>query len=129
MKGRKKSKFADVTMKVAPIFFAVAIALCALFLIIGEIIAPSESRMDDSDWKLFEADWYQVTDTGERVPVTVPGTIDAQWGEVVTLVTKLPDDVVKGDNLCFHLIWQDAKLYVDGELRESYDTTETRPFG
>ncbi len=129
MKEKRKGRFTDVTMKLAPLFFSVAIAFCVLFLLIGEMIAPSERDYQDNHYGVFETQWYQITALGEREEVTMPGKVDAEWGETTTIVTILPDTIVKGENICFRLIWQDAKVYIDDELRAVYDTKDTRPFG
>jgi len=49
--------------------------------------------------------------------------------EVVELVTTLPQNLYDRQMLCFRTIWQDVDIYVDGELRQSYTTKDSRPFG
>lgn len=124
-KGNMLGKF----LKLARVMFGVATVLVFLYFIVGEIVAPSEQGETKIDSRLFEAQWEQVLENGERVPVEVPGKVDAEYGEVVTFVTTLPDEIEAEESLCFRLIWQDADIYVDGELRQHYTTKDTRPFG
>ena len=64
-----------------------------------------------------------------QVYAEVPGKVPAEHGEVVTLVTTLPENIYDRETLCFRTIWQDVDIYIDGELRESYNTKASRPFG
>ena len=113
----------------APCFFLIAFLGMLAFLCIGQMIMPDERDMMVTECDEFESQWQQILENGERVDVEFPGKIDAQWGELVTIVTTLPDDLYNGQSICFRPIWQDVDIYVDGELRESYTTAHTRPFG
>ena len=113
----------------AQAFFGVATFLIFAFLIIGGFVYPDERDAIKTDCRVFEAEWEQVKETGERIPVSVPGTVPAEYGEVVTLKTKLPEKIENGENLCFWVIWQDVDIYVGDELRVSYSTENSRPFG
>ncbi len=110
-------------------FFSIAMISVFVFFIIGQFVYPSERDSYTADCKPFDAEWVQVLDTGERVPVEVPGKVEAEYGELVTLETTVPEGIVKGDCICFRTIWQDLYVYVGDELRISYNTESTRPFG
>jgi len=129
MSTKEKRSISGMFLKLAQIIFGVATALVFLYFIVGEIVAPSEQGETKIESRVFEAKWEQVLENGERIPAEVPGKVDAEHGEVVTLVTTLPEEIEEEENICFRLIWQDAEFYVDGELRESYTTKDTRPFG
>lgn len=129
MEKKKRFSILDKCVDWAPSFFLTAIVLCFAFLAIGEIIFPDEKEPMDSYYEEFDVQWYQELPDGEHIAVEVPGRIDAEWGEVVTLVTTIPEDVSKGDYVCFRPIWQDLIIYVDGEPRQIHNTEETRPFG
>ena len=126
---KKKNNLQTRQIHFAKLFFAVATAFILLFLIIGEMVAPSETDKIHSDWKEFTGPWKQVMEDGEKKAVELPGKVEADYGEEVTLVSKLPKDIQNGDNICFRPIWQDVEVYVDGELRLSYNTKSSRPFG
>lgn len=119
----------SLLIKISQIFFGMAIFCVFAFLIIGQIVMPSERDMMQTDFQLFGDGWSQVLENGEKVPVSFPGKVQAEYGEVVTLTATLPDDIYNGQNLCFRTVWQDAEIYIDGELRKSYTTEDTRPFG
>ena len=111
------------------IFFGVALFLIFLFLILGEIVLPDERDTRNLECEFFEASWQQVLENGEKIPVQVPGRIDAEWGEVITIITTLPEHIQEGHMIAFRPVWQDVDIYIDGELRISYSTENSRPFG
>ena len=127
VKGRQD--FVNRCMAAAPNFFRVALIFCIIFLYVGSWVMPDESDQTATECKEFEADWYHVMDNGEMSAVEVPGKVPAQWGEVVTLTTTLPQELENGENICFRPIWQDISVYIDGKLRVHYDTKDSRPFG
>ena len=126
---KSKKSFLDKWMAVTPTFFITILVLILAFLVIGQRIYPDERDVLATECGVFDSQWQQVLENGERVDVTVPGQVPAEWGEVVTLVTTLPDQVYNGESICFRTIWQDVDIYIDGELRVSYTTKDSRPFG
>lgn len=70
---------------------------------------------------------------GEKVlPVDIPDNdyqCEAPRGETVTVETTLDFTPAPGSCLCFRSSKQEMWIYVDGELRESYSTKESRLFG
>lgn len=129
MRTNEKVSVFPAYIKWIQIFFGVALLVILPFLFIGQLIYPDERDTLYEDYKEFQADWYQVLENGERIPVEVPGKIPAERGEVVTLVTTLPDNIYDRETICFRTIWQDVEIYIDGELRQSYNTKASRPFG
>ncbi len=127
-KEHQKDSFAFI-VRLVQIFFGVAIFAIFLFLLIGEIFAPSEMDIRALDCRIFESQWYQVLDSGEKVPFTFSETVDAERGEVITLTTILPDDIYHGENLAFRVVWQDVDIYIEDELVQHYNTEDTRLFG
>lgn len=111
------------------IFFYISVTLLLVFGIIAEIIFPDERDVITTNCRIFESDWEQILDNGDRVAVKVPGKVKADYGEVVTFSTTLPESISPGECLCFRPIWQDVSIYIDGELRQSYNTDNSRPFG
>ncbi len=129
MDTRVKDSIFSKYIKYARGFFGVATIFILLFLSLGQIIFPDERDFIFAKCKMFEAQWYHVLDTGEKVAVEVPGKVEAEYGEEITLVTTLPQGIYNGENLCFRTIWQDVEIYIDGEIRQSYNTDDSRPFG
>ncbi len=126
--GEKRKKHIDCIDFSKKLFMLVLILIFGYF-ILGQALAPDEREQVDSEFEIFETQWQQVLEDGTKVPVEVPGKVEAKQGEVVTLVTTLPEHIYRRENLCFRVIWQDVNVYIDGELRKSYNTKGTRPFG
>ena len=110
-------------------FFFVFTVVIFLFGIVAEIVLPDERDSLSNNCRIFETDWEQVLPNGDKVPVDIPGKIPAEFGEVITLTTTLPQGLQNGESLCFRPIWQDVDIYIDGELRLTYSTKDSRPFG
>lgn len=125
----KKRNLVTSFIEASKIFFGAALFFTFLFLIIGEIVLPDERDKKKAECEVFEASWQQVLENGDRIPVVLPGKIEAEWGEIVTVVTELPEGIHDGQVIVFRPIWQDVEIYVDGELRQSYNTKDSRPFG
>lgn len=116
-------------IEIGRIFFGIAIFLILPYLLIGEFVYPDERDSVYADSVVFDTDWYQVLESGERIPMEVPGKVPAKWGETVTLITTLPNSIYNRETICFRTIWQDVEIYIDGKLRQSYNTKDSRPFG
>ena len=111
------------------IFFYISITIIFFFGIIAHIISPDERDVLNTNCRIFESEWEQVLENGHRIPVEFPGKVEADYGELVTFATTLPQNIFTGECLCFRPIWQDVSIYIDGELRLSYNTDNSRPFG
>ena len=129
MTTKSKRSLLDKWMSVTPVLFIVVLMMILAFLLIGQQIYPDERDMMVTACQTFDAQWQQVLENGERIPAQVPGRVPAEHGEVVELVTILPENLYDRQMLCFRTIWQDVDIYIDGELRESYNTKDSRPFG
>ncbi len=127
-KSDKKNVFLSYITGAKVVFFT-AVTLIFLFWEMGIFILPDERDDIKTDCREFESEWQQVLENGEKIPVEVPGKIPAEYGEVITLTTILPEDVYTGECLCFRPIWQDVTIYIDGQLRLDYSTEDSRPFG
>lgn len=122
-------KIFDNYIWVARKLFAIVAFIVLVLFVIGEIIYPDERDTVNTECEVYETDWYRVFENGERTKVEVPGKVPAEFGEVVIIETTLPDDIFDREYLCFRVVWQDVEIYVDGELRKSYTTKDSRPFG
>jgi len=110
-------------------YFALAVIGIFGFLILAQFIMPDEREQFQNECQVFEAEWERVLESGERIPITYPGKVPAEWGETVTIVTRIPDDIGEGESICFSPVWQDITIFVGNEQRVQYDTAESRPFG
>ncbi len=129
MTEENKEKLLKKYMNGSWIYFCIVAFLMLVFFVVGEIVMPDERDRLADRCRVFEAEWYRLLDDGSRVPVEFPGNVDAERGETVTFVTTLPQKINSSECLCFRSIWQDVDIYVDGELRASYSTKNSRMFG
>lgn len=124
-----KSNILNKCMKGISVFFYGMLLLVLLFVLIGQFIFPDERDRTSTECQVFDTQWQQILENGDRIDVCVPGKIPAKWGEKVSIVTTLPEKVYSSETICFRSIWQDVEVYIDGELRQSYSTKNSRPFG
>lgn len=107
--------------------------LMMAFLIVGFIIAecilPSERSQSVSDNNItYEGSFTGEKSDGEREIIEVPGRYDVKPGDTMVITTVLPDDF-NANVMAIRASLQTVRFYVDGSLREEYDTKDTRPFG
>lgn len=119
----------EKSIKVLKIFFSIATFAILFYMVVTQLVMPDEREDSPTKCRVFETEWQRVLENGEKIPVEIPAKLDVRWGEVVTLTTTLPENIVDGECLCFHAIWQDVRVYIDGELRLDYNTDKIRPFG
>jgi len=129
MTSKKTSNSLQNYTPIVTRFFYTILFGILLFGVVTYLIYPDERDSLNTDCRLFESTWEQVCADGSRTPCQVPGKVPAEDGEVITIATTLPNSIRAGENLCFRPIWQDVAIYIDGQLRLSYNTKESRPFG
>ncbi len=127
--AKERKNLLNIYISLAKIFFFIAICIGLFYLFFSVTVLPDERDAASTECRIFESQWERILEDGERVSAKVPGKVEAKWGEVVVLATTLPKKLYNGEYLCFRPIWQDVEVYVDGQLRESYNTEATRPFG
>ena len=118
----------NLGMTVIQLFLAVCMVFSFLFLIFGEIFMEPENESEDSTFAVFQADWVQVMPDGSEEAVTIPGNCQAEYGEWITIKTRLPEHL-GNSHFCIRSMQQDIRVFVDGELRKEYSTLDTQPFG
>ena len=116
-------------ISVVKVFFAIAVIGIFLFLILAQFVLPDEREKFQSECRVFEAEWKRVLEDGTRIPIDYPGKLPAERGEIVTIVTTVPQEVIEGEAICFCPVWQNIDIYVGDSLRVAYDTKDSRPFG
>lgn len=129
MNTNTKEKIFTLYTCIAKYFFIFAVIFIFLFGIIGLLILPDERDKITSNCQNYISEWTQILENGEKIPVTIPGKIPAESGEIITITTTLPNELTDSTYMCFRLIWQDAEIYVGDELRQIYNTTNSRFFG
>ena len=109
-------------------FYILMFLIVAAF-IVGEAVYPSErTKMSlDENIRYTGTFTWEKADGSSEV-IEVPGKYDVPVGETMVLTTVLPENY-SANAIGLRSSLQDVKYYIDGELRDSYDTKDTRPFG
>ena len=112
-------------MKKSRIIIAIILTVVFGYIIVGEIVMPSNSVITGEVCDELSADgWLRVNPDGSKTPVEVPGTADSD----VVLETTLPSVFDKAYNvLCFR--GKDMEIYINGELRQRYSVANYALFG
>lgn len=111
------------------IIFGILIFVIAAFFILGEWMLPKDRMNDTNICTVYGGQWFRVTESGDRVPIEVPGRCEAARNEIVVIETILPQTIETNRYFCFRSAKQDMRFYIDGELRQEYSTDQTRLFG
>ena len=113
---------------VLKIFFCYVIAVFA-YLVLGELFLPADDFGADRQVSEFQQQWYRIMEDGMKVAQDIPGICDVERGKEVTLATVLPEEIPEETYLCFRSGKQEMRFWVDGELRQEYNTDKTRIIG
>lgn len=116
-------------MNAVKLYFVLAVIGIFSFLVLAQFVLPDEREAHTSECRVFEAEWQRVMEDGERISISYPGKLPAERGELITIVTTLPEIIKEGESICFCPVWQNIEIYVGDSLRVSYDTKDSRPFG
>lgn len=109
--------------------FKVLLGIMIIYFLFGQICLPRESEPVIGDAELLQIDWEWVHEDGVREEITIPGSYSVPKGDVMTVEGRLPEGVEQNTYLRFYSLRQDMNIYIDGELRKSYSTKDTRLFG
>ncbi len=124
-----KHSFSNSCIRFITPFFNISIALIIVLFIIGQIFMPDERDHDSGTCFEFHDNWTYTDTDGESTLFTIPGKTDGKTGEPSTIRNTLPDDMSGLTSLCIQSLWQDVEIYIDDQLRQSYTTKDSRPFG
>lgn len=121
-------KSPDAT-RVSRIFFYIL-----MFAILGwftymQFFGADERRLNvNSDSMIYTGTFTWEKSDGTSEEITVPGRYDLPVGETMVLTTRLPEDYHE-NTMAIRSSLQDVKFYINGTLRASYNTSETRLAG
>lgn len=107
------------------LFLSIILLIVFGYIIIGEITFPANVPINGNICDILPGDnWVRIMDDGTREAFDVPGRTDSD----IVLETTLPDPLNKDYSvLCFR--GMDMDIYINGELRESYHTTDYKLLG
>lgn len=105
------------------------ILLLFVAVFVGCLILPSE--WDDEALRCEElaVEWEWVKEDGTRQEIEVPVKLEVERKVPVVIESVLPEHIEEDSWICFRGTQQDMNIYIAGELRKSFDTTDTRPIG
>lgn len=109
--------------------FAILLVCVFGYFIVGEFFFPADNLNGTGTVKEYTGKWERVLPNGERVLQEIPGSCEAEKNEKIIVETKLPAYISEDVYLSFGSAKQEMKIYIDGELRESYSTKDSRVFG
>ena len=115
--------------RVSRIFFYIL-----MFAILGwftymQFFGADERRLNvNSDSMIYTGTFTWEKSDGTSEEITVPGRYDLPVGETMVLTTHLPEDYHE-NTMAIRSSLQDVKFYINGTLRASYNTSETRLAG
>ena len=115
--------------RVSRIFFYIL-----MFAILGwftymQFFGADERRLNvNSDSMIYTGTFTWEKSDGTSEEITVPGRYDLPVGETMVLTTRLPEDYHE-NTMAIRSSLQDVQFYINGTLRASYNTSETRLAG
>ena len=119
---RKSSRSLNTIIEVLLlILFAFAIAYAIFW-------TAYDTGGDDSSEFIEMCNWKQVYGDGTSVTVSLPSKLYASPDSAACLENIIPDDVTDKDYLVTYLVSEDARVYVDGQLRGESIQGDARPW-
>lgn len=116
-------------MKMIKHIFTILIILLLGYFVLGELFLEADPVQGELRCKEFSGEWFQVHEDGTRTPIEIPGKYELERNKRMTVETTLPEDIPHNSYLCFRSAKQEMTLSIDGVLRQSYSTKDTRLFG
>lgn len=116
-------------MKHIKYIFAVLIVFVMGYFILGEIFMESDTEPQEYRCEEFSGEWFRINNDGSKTSIEVPGKYKIERNELMTIETTLPNKIANNTYLCFRSAKQEMNIYIDGILRKSYSTKDTRLFG
>lgn len=113
--------------KLLSIFYFLVISILVAFIAL-EIFLPDERDITSANSTVYEGTFFWEKSDGTTEEIAVPGNYSVPAGETMVIKTTLPSDFQE-NGLAIRSSLQDVDFYIDGELRSSYNTENTRLFG
>lgn len=110
------------------IVFVLMFLSSLLYLILGEIILPNEEKFEN-ECKILDVDWYLVEEGKRSEAFTIPCSYPEEKEQEVTIEGELPVQDLEGKYILCWTQGADMQIFINGELRETYNTKKTRLLG
>ena len=102
---------------------------CIIWFFVMQCTLPSDQKAENHYVETYNEGWFKVEADGNRTPFQIPGSLDISHDKTVVFEKTLSDPFPSDMWLCFKTSEQDVSVYVDGVLRATFTTKDTRPFG
>lgn len=116
-------------MKIIKRIFTVLIIMLLGYFILGELFLEKDEVQGEFRCEEFSGEWFQLHEDGSKTAIQIPGKYKLERNEPMSVETVLPDQIPHNTYLCFRSAKQEMKIYIDGVLRQTYSTKDTRLFG
>ena len=106
-------------------YFAYCVALGSAVLLAIALFGPGlagDANIGDFGTDAYNQGWNVSLNGADLGVLDLPSEVPCKVGETVVLTNTLPNNVNTGMNLTIRTAHQDANIYIDGVLRESYAT-------
>ncbi len=111
------------------ILFYILVLTILVGFVLAELVYPSERTSNSLEASIrYSGTFTWEKSDGTQEKIAVPGKYEVPVGETMVITTQLPEDYDE-NAIGLRSSLQDVKFYIDGELRGSYDTRASRPFG
>lgn len=117
-----------ISRKNTTLLYLIMAAILLGFLMTPFLVPSERGITDDETHITYPGIFYWEKEDGSREKIAVPGRYDVAAKETMVISTVLPADFDK-TALAIRGSLQDVTFYVGDELREVYDTSDTRLFG
>lgn len=126
---KEKSTKLQMLQKSVVIAFSIFAFLTLGYFIFGEALLPSENNNTENFCEELNTTWYQVFSDGSRKPITIPANLESENGRDSCIEATLPEEIERNRYIIYRSSKQDVEIYIDGELRTEYNTTNSRIWG
>lgn len=94
-----------------------------------QILGPNEHKSDQYDSSvIYHGTFVWERENGTMKKISIPGHYKVPVKHTMVLRTTLPKDYNK-NSIAIRSSLQNVRFYIDGKLREEYDTSKVRKFG
>nr|MCR5785775.1 hypothetical protein [Eubacterium sp.] len=109
--------------------FIVMFTFSFIFMLALEFTLPSERNDEVYFCEYFNDGWQQIHSDGTAEDVDIPANLISDNEDETIIETTLPDNVKDDTYIITRSVRADMVIYIDGEVRASYSTSESRLWG
>lgn len=103
-------------------WFVYGMFLLTIFIVLVAVFTnenEGEANIGSFDSQSFNEGWV-LEGGGKTKEITLPTSVQAEKGDVLTIRNTLPSDLSDQSNMLVRASMADLYIYIDGELREQY---------